>query len=297
MKYKIMTDSTCDLTQEYIEKNDIKVLPLHITKGEESFLDMIEIHPEDIYQHERETGNLCSTSAINLYEYSVALEEFVDEYDAVIVITLGSKFSSCYQNAYIAAQDYENVYVVDSHNLSTGQGMLVMEAVELSKTEEHPEVLCEKLEEISKRIHSSFIVDRLDYLAKGGRCNALEALGAELLEIKPSIHVVNGEMIVGKKYTGFSKDAMVKFAHEQTLNLFQEAVIKYAKDQVEGCNGKIKKAIVAVASHDLDDLSQNVKEIITDSQSDIPISQTLCGCTVACHCGPTTLGITLLEEE
>lgn len=142
MSIKIVTDSTCDLPRELIHAHHISVIPLHINKGEDSFLDGLEITPEDIFSYVEKGGDICTTAAPNPMELSEYFEELSLQYEAVIMITIGSGFSSCYQNAVIAASEFSNVYIVDSKNLSSGQGIIVMEAAKMAEQGVSPEKIC-----------------------------------------------------------------------------------------------------------------------------------------------------------
>lgn len=282
MKTKIITDSTCDLPAQFLQEKEVTVLPLHIAKGEASCLDGIEIHPEDIYRYVDAGGEICSTSAVNIAEFRQCLETAGRQYDAVIVITIGSGFSSCYQNARLAGEALSNVYVVDSGNLSSGQGMLVAAAARLAAEGLPAQEICQRLEAIKPRIRSSFLLDDLEYLQKGGRCSAAIAMGANLLKLKPCIEVRNGKMIVGKKYRGD----------------FHKVISKYVQDQLT-LNGPIDPELViwdhadpATRLADLDAARSAASEIMTFPES----MEAAAGCTVACHCGPRTLGMTFLQE-
>lgn len=203
MKIKIISDTTCDLPEQLLKEYQITLLPLHITKGEESLLDGVQIMPSDIFSYVDAGGEICTTASINPQEYADAFAAYRTVYDAVIVITIGSGFSSCYQNACVAARQFEQVYVVDSANLSSGQGLLVLLAAQLAQMQQmEPQQICQKLKEAAQDADASFILDRLDYMKKGGRCSSVTALGANLLKLKPCIEVKNGKMSVGKKYRG-----------------------------------------------------------------------------------------------
>ena len=208
MKLIISSDSTCDLSKEYIKEHNIGILPLVVVKDGESYKDGIEITPEVIFEHVNAGGALCSTSAGNVNDYMELFEGYKKDYDAVIHISLGSGFSSSHQNARIAAEEFENVYVVDSMNLSTGHGLVVVEAVKMAEKGMQPKEIYDALNELTPRIEASFVLDRLDYMVKGGRCSAVAALGASLLQLKPCIEVVDGKMGVCKKYRGSDEKAL-----------------------------------------------------------------------------------------
>ena len=187
MKIKITADSTCDLSPEQIAQNGIKITPLFVNMGGKSYQDGIDIQPAEIFAHVAAGGELCSTAAVPVGVYEDLFRETLKEYDAVVHISLGSGFSTCYQNAYIAAAEFPQVRVVDSRNLSTGHGHVVMEACKLAKTAEDLDAMKAELDELAGRVDTSFLLDRLDYMVKGGRCSMVTALGANLLRLKPCI--------------------------------------------------------------------------------------------------------------
>ena len=133
MKIKILSDSTCDLSKELVEKYDITILPLTVVKEGEQFSDGITITPAEIFAHVAAGGDLCSTTAMNVGEYEEQFAKYAKDYDGVIHINIGSSFSCSYQNACLAAEEFDNVCVIDSKNLSTGQGLVVLKACELAE--------------------------------------------------------------------------------------------------------------------------------------------------------------------
>ena len=214
MKIKILSDSTCDLSPALLAENEITLVPLTVVKGDEQFKDGVTITAADIFAHVAAGGDLCSTAANSIGEYADEFAKYAD-YDGVIHITIGSGFSSCYQNACLAAEDYPNVRVVDSQNLSTGQGLVVLKACELAKTATDLDALADEIRAYTEKVEASFLVDKLDYLAKGGRCSAVAALGANLLNLKPCIEVKNGKMGVVKKYRGKYEKCLATYVKEQ----------------------------------------------------------------------------------
>ena len=202
MTYQIISDSTCDLSPEQIRKYNIKLMPLYVHLGDKDYRDGVDIHPDDIYAHVAAGGDLAATAAVNLADYVQVFSEYARRVDFVLHIDISSDFSCCYQNARLAAADYDNVYVVDSRNLSTGHGLVVLEAVRLAESGMPPEQIVEELNRLTARVRASFILDRLDYMKKGGRCSAVAMLGANLLRLRPCIQVKDGKMGVEKKYRG-----------------------------------------------------------------------------------------------
>ena len=272
---KITADSTCDLSPELLDKLDIALTPLHVLIDEEGFRDGINITPQDIFRHVGEQNRACTTAAINVYEYEEFFSQFVDQYEAVIHINLGSDFSSCHQNAKIAAQSFDNVHVINSQNLSTGSGYLVYEAALLARDGHATQVIVEKLESLIPKINASFVIDRMDYLKKGGRCSSMEAFGATLLKIKPSIEVMHGKMAVGKKYRGN----------------FESCLEKYIKDRLQHNDQIDKSRIFITHSMCAPETVEKVRSWITQFTDFEEVIETSAGCTISAHCGPNTLGI------
>ncbi len=182
MRIKITSDSTCDLSNELIEKNNIRIIPLSITYGAEAYKDGVDITPDDIFRRVESGGGIGSTAAVNVQEYVDIFTELLKDYDAIIHFTISSDMSSCYQNACIAAQNLSNVYVIDSLNLSTGIGHLVLDAAELAGEGKQPEEIVRIIENKREKLDVSFVISTLEYLSKGGRCSAVAAFGANLLK-------------------------------------------------------------------------------------------------------------------
>lgn len=279
-RIKILSDSTCDLTPALLQKYDITLTPLTVVKDGKPFRDGVDITPADIFAHVDGGGALCSTSAVSEYEYATFFSRYAPDYDAVVQITIGSGFSACYQNACLAAQGFDNVFVVDSENLSSGQGLLVMEAVRLAEAGQSGEDIARALRELAPKVEASFLVERLDYLYKGGRCSAVAALGANLLGLKPCIEVSGGKMGVCKKYRGS----------------FESAVRQYVRERLEG-REDIRPAL-AFVTHPAAPESVVRAALDTAAQygSFDQVLETHAGCTVSCHCGPHTLGILFVRK-
>ena len=196
MKIKISSDSTCDLSAELVERYDVHIVPLSVSKDGVFYRDGLEITPQDIFDHVSSGGGVCSTAAVNMDEYQHIFEGLRRDNDAVIHFTISSELSCCYQNACLAAQEVPGVYVIDAENLSTGIGQLVLEASIMAREGAAPEEIVEKINTMKKKLDVSFVIDTLEYLYKGGRCSSLAALGANLLSLKPCIEVVDGKMRV-----------------------------------------------------------------------------------------------------
>ncbi|MBE6934562.1 MAG: DegV family protein [Ruminococcaceae bacterium] len=280
MKIKIISDSTCDLSPAQLQEHDIALSRLTIVKGDGQFEDGTTITPADIFAHVAAGGDLCSTSAYSVGQYTDLFAQYADEYDGIIHINIGSGFSSCYQNACIAAADFPNVRVIDSQNLSTGQGHVVLEACRLAKSCDDLDEIAEKLNEFATRVEASFLLDQLKYMVKGGRCSSAAALGANLLNLKPCIEVRNGKMSVVKKYRGPYPKCLANYVKDRLSQrddiLHTELFITYTPVSEEGL-AAVKEAVAACEPFDT-------------------VYETNAGCTVSCHCGPGTLGVLFVRK-
>ena len=272
---KITADSTCDLSPEILNKLDITLSPLHVLIDDEDYIDGVNITPQNIFEYVGKQNKTCTTSAVNTYEYEAFFAQFEKDYEAIIHINIGDEFSSCHQNAKLAAQNFDNVYVVNSQNLSTGSGHLVYEAALLAKAGRPAQEIVNELQSIIPKVNASFVIDKMDYLKKGGRCSSLEAFGATLLKIKPSIEVKDGKMVVGKKYRG----------------QFESCLEKYIKDRLAENNHIDYSRVFITHSMCAPETVEKVKEWIAQYAQFDEVLETYAGCTVSAHCGPNTLGI------
>ena len=280
MNIKILSDSTCDLSNEILEKYNITMVPLSIVKNGTPYTDGIDITPDDIFAHVAAGGDLCSTAAINVCEYEQQFSKYSAQYDGVIHINISSEFSSCHQNACLAAADFDNVRVVDSRNLSTGQGLVVLKACELAKECQSLDALKEELDAFTSKVEASFLLDQLTYMVKGGRCSAVAALGANLLGLKPCIEVKDGKMSVVKKYRGN----------------YSKCLSTYVKDRLEN-RDDLDKATLFVTRTPVPDICLEAVKSAVDTYADFEtIYWTEAGCTVSCHCGPGTLGVLFVRK-
>ncbi len=281
MKIKITADSTCDLSPELISENDIGIVPLFVNKGGESFLDGVTITPAEIFAHVAAGGDLCSTAAVPIGVYQEYFEKYLKEYDAVVHVCIGSGFSACYNNARLAAEDFENVRVIDSKNLSTGHGHVVLEACKLAKTATDLDAMQAELDELTSRVDASFLLDRLDYMVKGGRCSLVAALGANLLKLKPCIEVVDNKMIVAKKYRG----SMAK------------CMDRYVRDRLENSENILPERIFVTHSPVAKEVNEAAHNAIRDCMHFDHVYDTNAGCTISCHCGEGCQGVLYIRKK
>ena len=280
-KIIITSDSTCDLSTELKERYGIKIIPLGITLGTEVFRDGIDITPDDIYAHHEKTGELPKTTASNVGECIDFFKPFVDEGYSVIHFTISSAMSSTYNNTCMAAEEFDIVYVIDSKNLSTGGGLLVIAAAEMAKSGMAAEDIVKEINALAPCVDASFVIDSLEYLYKGGRCSALSVLGANLLKLKPCIEVKNGSMGVGKKYRGVYGTVLKQYVEERLQNPEDIDTSRVFVTHA-GCDAQI-----------VEDIVNQVKA--TGLFDEVFITRA--GCTVSSHCGANTLGVLFIRKS
>lgn len=277
----ISSDSTCDLSKELVDRYQIRIQPMGISLGDQIYRDGVDITPDMIYAHHEKTGQLPKTSAINVVEDLEYFEELTKDGSAVIHFTISSSMSSTYNNACVAAQEFENVYVVDAKNLSTGSGLLVLAAAEMAQEGMEAQQIVEKLNDLADRVDASFVVDNLEYLVKGGRCSALAAFGANLLQLKPCISVKNGAMGVGKKYRGKFEKVLLTYVADRLADA-EDICLDRVFVTHAGCDPKVVESVAEAVKNTLP-----FREILV----------TRAGCTVSSHCGANTLGVLFIRKK
>jgi DegV family protein with EDD domain len=280
-KIKLFTDSTCDLTDELLEKYDISVVPLYVHFNEDAFKDRVEINTEELYKKVDQYGTLPMTAAPSPGDFYSAFKPFVDEGREILYIGISSFISSTVQNATIAKGDFENakIEIVDTFNLSTAEGLLLFKAAEFIDKGMKLEEIAEALRDMTPRLRTSFVVDTLDYLYKGGRCSAVQHFFSSLLKIRPIIKIEDGKMTVGEKVRG---------KMEKALDLMIEDVLSR--------KGRIDSNRIFLP-HSLAQSSVDYVTAVLEKELDNPefiVSGT--GCVVSSHCGKGTLGLIYLEE-
>ncbi len=274
MGFKVTCESSADLNQDMYKKLGVAVLPFTISIGGKDYKDGIDIDNAKLYAEVDRTGTLPKTSALNEMDYEDFFRANVND-DGLIHICLSSKISSTYNNAVNASKKFNNVYVVDSESLSSGMGLQVMYASEMSGKNVPVELAVKKLEERRPHMQISFVVDTLKYLHKGGRCSALALLGANLLSIKPQILLKDGKMAVGKKYRGKIHKVLKEYVID-TLNEF---------------NQPDRDLCLITYSSATPEMLETVHATLDELNAFDNIIETTAGATVATHCGPNTLGI------
>lgn len=279
-KIKITCDSTCDLTKELYDKYGVEVVPLGIALGEALYLDSVDITTQKVFDYVAETGELPKTSAISVDTYETVFKKYVSEGYSVIHINISSDFSACHQHARLAAEEVGNVYPIDSRNLSSGSGHLVIAAAEMVASGKGVLEIVDKLNEIKDKLDVSFVLQTLDYLKKGGRCSGVLALGAAMLQLRPEIEVVDGGMKVGKKYRG----------------KIDKSILDYVKGRLDGRSDIDTKRIFITHSYVPEEIVAKVRELVTELHSFEEVLETTAGCTVSSHCGPACLGVLFFKK-
>ena len=276
----ITSDSTCDLSQELLDRYDIPVIPLTITLGEDTFLDGSSFTPLDMYARYKQDGTLPKTSAPSVQEFLDFFSQFTEKGCDVVHLDISSELSNTYNAACMAAEELGHVHVVDSRMLSTGVGLLAIEGAECRDRGMGAQEIAEHLRGLTGKVQTSFVLDTLQFMWKGGRCSAVSALGANLLSLKPGLEMKDGKLGVYKKYRGNIK------------NVYKQ----YVKERLQG--RRVRPGHVFITeSGEVDDAV--LEEIFALVRETIPVQEihhTLAGCTVSTHCGPKTLGILFIEE-
>ncbi|MCR5648341.1 MAG: DegV family protein [Oscillospiraceae bacterium] len=275
MKVRITCDSTADLSPELVEKYDIGVMPLHVIVNGETRSDGVDITPDELYANVEATGTMSTTAAINVEEYKEFFEAQKQGYDGLVHINISSGFSTCFQNATLACEEMENVFAVNSLNLSTGTGHLALDGAIMAAQGMEAKDIAAKLNEMAPKLDVSFILDTLKYLHLGGRCSGVAALGANLLGLKPCIQVKDGGMVVGKKYRGKS----------------EVCIRKYMEDKLRGRDDLDLRRIFITHSGIEPEIIEDSKKLVASIAPFEEILVTRAGCTVSNHCGPRTIGV------
>lgn len=281
-KVVLCADSTCDLSPELKEKCGVHIYPLHVILEDKMYSDGVDLTPDEIYSVYRERKVLPKTAAVNMAEYLEFCKPFIDDGCEVVYISLGSGLSASHNNCRLAAAELPGLYVVDSCNLSTGSGLLVLEAADRIAAGMSAAQVAEEVQALACKVQASFVIDTLEFLYKGGRCSALAMFGANLLQLKPGIEVnnENGTMGVGKKYRGS----------------LDKALQQYVKDKLDGRSDVRTDKIFITHSGISDERIALVKDLIQQYMKFDEIYVTRAGCTISSHCGPNTLGILFMTK-
>ena len=279
MKIHFSADSTCDVSPEFLARYPVEILPLAVELEGKFYRDGVDLTPDTIISRVNAGAALPKTSAINVEEYREAFTRALETSDAVIHFNISSDFSSCHQNACIAAEGL-NVWCIDSRNLSTGITMLLAEGFDRAEAGMEPEQIAHELRARVDKVDVSFIVDRLDYLYKGGRCSALAMLGANVLHIRPCIEVKDGKMGVSRKYRG---------SYERCLK-------QYIADRMRTKDDVKPRRIFLTHTGVAAQAVQAVREMVLQEVPFAEVYEVRAGCSITSHCGENTFGIIMYHE-
>lgn len=276
----ITADSTCDLSPDLLERFQIKTIPLTIQLGDDSFLDGQGFTPELMYSRYRLDGTLPKTSACSIQQFIDFFSQFTQAGFEVVHLDISSDLSCSYANARLAAQELEGVYPVDSRMLSTGVGLLAIEGAECRDKGMGAAELAAHLDALTDKVDTSFVLDTLEFMWKGGRCSAVASLGANLLKLKPALEMKDGKLGVYKKYRGSITAVYQQYMKERLAGKHVRPGHVFITE-----SGEIDQATI-------DQLEALVRELIPVKE----IHHTTAGCTVSSHCGPKTLGVLFINE-
>lgn len=279
MKICFTADSTCDLSSALIERYQVEIVPLRIELNGKSYVDGVDITPDHIISSVNGGSPLPKTSAINVEEYRELFARRMKDCDALIHFTIGSGFSSCYQNACLATEGM-NVFIIDPASLSTGISLLIVEAAERAEAGMPAEQIAREISALAAKVDVSFIVDRLDYLYKGGRCSMLSMLGANVLHIRPCIEVADGKMVVARKYRG----------------AYERCIRQYLADRFRSKEQLDSKRIFITHTGLNDKALQTIREIVDSEMQFDEVIVSRAGSTITSHCGENTFGIIVLRK-
>ena len=280
---RIITDSTNDLTKELLDKMGVTVLPLYVNFGVESYKDGVEINTEKLYEMVKEKNELPKTAAVSVSDFITCFKEIIDNGDEIVFTGISSEMSTTYNNAKMAASELEaedKIFVVDSRNLSTGIGLLILKAVKDRNKGLSAKEIADNMEKNTKLVLSQFAIEQMDYLHKGGRCSGVAAFAASLLRIKPIIEVRNGKMDVQAKPIGKIKVALDRMFNQLVLD----------KDRLDTDHILLTHSIAPESAAYL-------TEKIKAEFPKVDLIETIAGCVISSHCGPGTIGILYMIKE
>lgn len=274
-KVKIVADSTCDLNLQLLEKYRIEVIPLNVNLGDQSYLDGVDIHTPDLFEYYKKTGKLPTTSAPTPAYYEDFYQKWTNEGWEVVHFSISAELTVTPNIAKMAAEKFDNIYPVDSRNVSNGMGILAIKAAQLRDEGLNAKEIVERVKGMTDKVRTTCVISTLLYMYKGGRCTGVQALGANLLNLKPCIDVTDGKMGVAKKYRGSLKSAVCKLVEDRLKG----------KENID--LSRIMIANYDVDSHTIDAIKAKIREY--QDFKDILVGD--CGCSVSVHCGPGTVAI------
>lgn len=281
---KIISDSTCDLSKELLEKYNVSIIPLHVHLGENEYQDGVTITPDEIYEWADANNTTPKTSAASMMEVIDIFQPYIEKGDDIICFSISSTMSANSNVMRLAVEEMEaegRIHIIDSANLSTGIGLLIIEAASMAQEGKSANEIVEKIEELKPLVSASFVVDTLTYLHRGGRCSSVEALAGGMLKLHPKIVVENGKMSANKKYRG----------------KMGSIILSYAKDMEEDLKNAKKDRVFITHSGCDESIINEVRSYLESLNVFNEILVTRAGSVISSHCGPGTLGVLFIKGK
>ena len=276
----ITADSTCDLPAELAERFHIRIIPLTVTLGEESYRDGVEFTPADMYRRYHADGTLPQTAAPNVQDFMDFFQSILEEGYEIVHLDISAELSNTFNAARLAAEELEGVYPVDSRMLSTGVGLLAIEGAECAEQGMSAAEIAARLTGMIGKVETSFVLDTLEFMRKGGRCSNFAALGANLLKLKPALEMENGKLGVYKKYRGNIEHVYKQYITERLTGKRVRPGHVFLTE-----SGEIDPAVL-----------QELETLISELVPGATVHRAIAGCTISSHCGPKTMGVIFIEE-
>ena len=280
MKIRVTADSSCDLPSDILEKYNVRIIPLNVIIDGKSYLDVFEIDTFDLFDAVEKSNKAASTSAVAEFDYRRVFTEILDEGFGIIHICTSRELSASYENAIRVANEFPNVKVIDSRNVSAGIALIALLAVDLVEEGFTTEEICDKLQEAVNRVDATCVLDTISYVRRGGRISSVAAKGVEILHLKPCIEIIDGKLKVGKKYRG----------------KISSVLKSYVSDRLSGRNDiDLKRVFLPNTLYDRE-LMESLKNMVT---SIIPFREVLiidAGCVISCHAGPNAFGVMFFRK-
>ncbi len=279
-KIIITTDSTCDLSDQILHDYDIRVIPLYVSFNDKTYEDRVNITTDKLYNLVTEKGILPKTAAPSSKTFIDFFEPYIEEGYDIVHVSISSKLSSTIQSANLAASEFpkDRIHIIDSMNLSSGVGLIVLKACRLKEEGLSAKEIAEKVRKIVPKVETAFVIDTMEYLYKGGRCSGIANFVGTMLKIKPIIHVVDGGMLVGAKPRGRKK------AYQLLL------------EKINADKDKLDSEFVMV-THSLNfEAAKYLKEELSTNLDIKNLYETTAGCVISSHCGKGTIGILYITK-
>ncbi|WP_068786662.1 DegV family protein [Paenibacillus phocaensis] len=279
---KIFADSTSDLPAGWIDRYEIGLVPLYVVFGDETFRDGIDITPPDIYRRVEAEGNLPKTTAPSPKDFMDAFGPYIDQGRDIVYISLSSNLSSTYQNAQIAAAEFPEgrIHVVDSLTLCSGIGLLVMKAVHLSEKGRSAAEIAGQVAAMRPQVETQFVIDTLEYLYKGGRCSGMQNFIGSLLQIRPVLKLVDGNIIPAYKVRGRKEKAVQQMLDNALAD----------KDYMD-------QDLIIVAHTLAEEEAHRLAVILREQTGARQVAIAEAGCVISSHCGPHTVAIMYTRKQ